>query len=48
MPQGLLAPAYMAVALPARSPLRRPIDRALIKITTGAEWRTLEEKYFAR
>lgn len=48
MPQGLLAPAYMAVALPAHSPLKRPIDRALIKITTGAEWRTLEERFFAR
>jgi polar amino acid transport system substrate-binding protein len=48
IPQGVLAPAYMAVALPARSPLKRPIDRALIKITTGAEWRTLEEKYFVR
>ena len=48
MPQGLLAPAYMAVALPAHSSLKRPIDRALIKITTGAEWRTLEERFFAR
>jgi polar amino acid transport system substrate-binding protein len=48
MPQGLLAPAYMAVALPAHSPLKRPIDRALIKITSGAEWRTLEERFFAQ
>jgi polar amino acid transport system substrate-binding protein len=48
MPQGLLAPAYMAVALPAHSPLKRPIDRALIKITSGAEWRTLEERFFSR
>jgi polar amino acid transport system substrate-binding protein len=48
MPQGLLAPAYMAVALPAHSPLKRPIDRALIKITSGAEWRTLEERFFGR
>jgi polar amino acid transport system substrate-binding protein len=48
LPQGLLAPAYMAVALPPHSPLRRSIDRALIKITTGPEWRTLEERFFAR
>jgi hypothetical protein len=26
--QGLLAPAYMAIALPQHSPLKRPIDRA--------------------
>jgi polar amino acid transport system substrate-binding protein len=48
MPQGLLAPAYMAVALPAHSSLKRPIDRALIKITTGSEWRMLEDRYFVR
>jgi polar amino acid transport system substrate-binding protein len=48
MPQGLLAPAYMAVAIPEHSPLKRPIDRALLKITSGAEWRTLEERYFVR
>jgi polar amino acid transport system substrate-binding protein len=46
LPQGLLAPAYMAIALPQHSPLKRPIDRALIRITT--EWRALEERYFAR
>jgi polar amino acid transport system substrate-binding protein len=46
--QGLLAPAYMAIALPQHSPLKRPIDRALIRITTGAEWRSIEERYFAR
>jgi ABC-type amino acid transport substrate-binding protein len=28
LPQGLLAPAYMAIALPRHSPLKRPIDRA--------------------
>jgi polar amino acid transport system substrate-binding protein len=48
LPQGLLAPAYMAIALPQHSPLKRPIDRALIRITTGAEWRSIEERYFAR
>jgi polar amino acid transport system substrate-binding protein len=48
IPQGLLAPAYMAIALPEHSPIKRPIDRALIKITNGPEWRTLEEKFFVR
>jgi polar amino acid transport system substrate-binding protein len=44
----LLAQAYMAVALPAQSPLKKPIDRALIKITATPEWRALEETYFGR
>ncbi len=44
----LLAPAYMAVALPAQSPLKKPIDRALIKITASPEWRAVEESYFGR
>ena len=48
MPQGLLAPAYMAIALPEHSPLKKPIDRALIKITNSSEWRTLEERLFVR
>jgi len=48
MPQGLLAPAYMAIALPEHSPLKKPVDRALVKITNGSEWRTLEERFFAR
>jgi len=48
MPQGLLAPAYMAVALPEHSPLKKPIDRALMKITAGAEWRSFEERFFGR
>jgi ABC-type amino acid transport substrate-binding protein len=48
LPQGLLAPAYMAVALPPHSPLKRSVDRALIKITTGSEWRALEERFFGR
>ena len=48
MPQGLLAPAYMAIALPEHSPLKKPIDRALIKITNSAEWRALEERFFVR
>jgi polar amino acid transport system substrate-binding protein len=48
IPQGLLAPAYMAIALPERSPIKKPIDRALIKITNSPEWRTLEERFFVR
>jgi ABC-type amino acid transport substrate-binding protein len=48
MPQGLLAPAYMAIALPARSALKKPIDRALMKITSGPEWRSLEQQFFGR
>jgi ABC-type amino acid transport substrate-binding protein len=48
IPQGLLAPAYMAIALPEHSPIKKPIDRALIKITNSPEWRTLEERFFVR
>ena len=48
VPQGLLAPAYMAIALPEHSPLKRSIDRALVKITNSPEWRTLEERFFVR
>jgi polar amino acid transport system substrate-binding protein len=46
MPRGLLAPAYMAIALPQHGPLKKPIDRALMKITSGPEWRSLEQKFF--
>ena len=48
IPQGLLAPAYMAIALPEQSPLKRPIDEALIKITSDPEWRSLEERFFGK
>ena len=48
IPQGLLAPAYMAIALPEHSPLKKPIDQALIKITNSAEWRLLEDRFFVR
>jgi ABC-type amino acid transport substrate-binding protein len=44
----VLAPAYMAVALPANSPLKKPLDRALIRITASPEWRALEPTYFGR
>jgi polar amino acid transport system substrate-binding protein len=48
IPQGLLAPAYMAIAVPEHSPIKRSIDRALIKITNSPEWRTVEERFFVR
>jgi ABC-type amino acid transport substrate-binding protein len=48
MPQGLLAPAYMAIALPEHSPFKRPIDEALVKITSDPEWRSLEERFFGQ
>jgi hypothetical protein len=28
--------------------LNKPIDRALIKITESAEWRSIEERYFGK
>jgi ABC-type amino acid transport substrate-binding protein len=45
MPQGVVAPAYMAIALPLRSPLKKPIDNALIRITSGPEWGPLETQF---
>jgi len=48
VPGGLLAPAYMAIALPEQSPLKKPIDRALMKITASPEWRSLEDRYFGK
>jgi polar amino acid transport system substrate-binding protein len=48
MPSGVLAPAYMAFALPPNSPLKKPLDRALIEITASASWRSLEPSYFGR
>jgi ABC-type amino acid transport substrate-binding protein len=48
MPNGILAPAYMAFALPPNSPLKKPLDRALIEITASASWRLLEPRYFGR
>ena len=46
--RALLAPAFMAIALPENSPLKRPIDRALIKITASPEWKSVEELYFGQ
>jgi len=48
MPNGILAPAYMAFALPPNSPLKKPLDRALIEITASASWRSLEPRYFGK
>jgi hypothetical protein len=36
IPQGLLVPAYLAIALPAYTPLN----------TNSSEWRALEERFF--
>jgi ABC-type amino acid transport substrate-binding protein len=47
-PHGLLAPAYMAFALPMNSPLKKPLDRALVAVTASPEWRAVEETYFGR
>jgi polar amino acid transport system substrate-binding protein len=48
VPRVLLAPAYMAIALPEHSPLKKPINRALIKITASPEWKSVEDRYFGR
>ncbi len=48
MPSGILAPSYMAFALPPNSPLKKPLDRALIEITASASWRSLEPRYFGK
>ena len=45
-PQGVLEPAYMAIALPPGSPLKKPLDEALVGITASQEWRQVEEGYF--
>jgi len=47
-PRGVLAPAYMAFALPPGSALKKPLNRALIEITASPEWRKVEESYFGR
>jgi len=45
-PQGVLEPAFMAVALPPGSPLKKSLDEVLVGITAGAEWRRVEDSYF--
>jgi len=47
-PNGLLAPAYMAFAMPTNSSLKKPLDRALTIVTASPEWRAVEETYFGR
>jgi ABC-type amino acid transport substrate-binding protein len=47
-PGGVIAPAYMAFALPPNSSLKKELDGALIKITASASWRSLEPSYFGR
>jgi polar amino acid transport system substrate-binding protein len=37
-PHGVLAPAYMAFALPKNSDLRITLDRALTRVTASPEW----------
>ena len=48
MPSGLLAPAYMAFALPPNSALKKPLDRAPVRVTASPGWRSLEDSYFDR
>lgn len=45
-PQGVLEPAYMAIALPPGSPLKKSLDEALVGITASQEWRQIEDSYF--
>jgi polar amino acid transport system substrate-binding protein len=47
-PYGVLAPAYMAFALPKNSALKNPLDRALAIVSSSPEWRSVEETYFGR
>ncbi|MDQ0470054.1 transporter substrate-binding domain-containing protein [Labrys wisconsinensis] len=45
-PRGVLAPAYMAFALPMNSRLKKPLDEVLTIVTASAEWQSVEETYF--
>jgi polar amino acid transport system substrate-binding protein len=47
-PQGVLEPAYMAIALPPGSLLKKSLDEALVGITGSQEWRQIEDGYFGR
>jgi len=46
-PDGVLEPAYMAIALPPGSPLKKSIDEALVGITATPDWRRIEDSYFS-
>lgn len=48
LPNGVLAPDYIAFALPIGSALRRPLDRALAIVTASPEWQAVEDAYFTR
>ncbi|MBT8367524.1 MAG: hypothetical protein KJP23_22760 [Deltaproteobacteria bacterium] len=39
---------YMSMGMPTGSPLREPINRALLKIIAGDEWFKLVESYIGR
>jgi ABC-type amino acid transport substrate-binding protein len=45
-PEGVLEPAFMAIALPPGSPLKKALDEALVGITASPEWRQVEDGYF--
>jgi polar amino acid transport system substrate-binding protein len=45
-PEAVLEPAYMAIALPLGSPLKKALDEALVEITASQEWRQVEDGYF--
>ena len=45
-PEGVLEPAYMAIALPPDSPLKKKLDEALVRITASQGWRQIEDGYF--
>jgi ABC-type amino acid transport substrate-binding protein len=47
-PRGLLAPAYMAFALPMNSTLKKPLDQTLAIVSGSPEWRAIEETYFGQ
>jgi polar amino acid transport system substrate-binding protein len=47
-PNGLLAPAYMAFALPKNSGLKKPLDQVLATVTASTEWRSVEDTYFGK
>ncbi len=47
-PQGVLEPAYMAIALPPGSPLTKSVDEALVGITANQEWRADRGQLFRR
>ena len=46
-PRGVFAPAFLAIALPPGSHLKRTLDAALVEITASPEWRRVEASYFA-